>query len=65
MLQKLKTDPGLLGDPGLVRIDDVHDEPALAHLGQTGLDHEGALRALADNVGGLVAFSISGSCIGI
>ena len=29
---------GVLGDPGLLRVDDVHDDAALEHLRQPGLD---------------------------
>ncbi len=31
---------GILGDLGLLGIDDVHDDAALEHLGQTSLDPE-------------------------
>src|SRR5215211_6627689 len=31
----------LLGDPGLLGVDDVHDDPALEHLGHPALDPEG------------------------
>jgi len=34
--------PGLLGDPGLVGGDDVHDDAALEHLGEAALDPRGA-----------------------
>src|SRR5215210_1125871 len=33
--------PRLLGDPGLLRVYDVHDDPALEHLGHAALDPEG------------------------
>src|SRR5918992_3602411 len=33
--------PRLLGDPGLLGVDDVHDDPALEHLGHPALDPEG------------------------
>jgi hypothetical protein len=38
---------GLLGDPRLVGVDDVHDHAALEHLGQPGLDAECGLVAHA------------------
>src|SRR5918997_3980958 len=36
--------PRLLGDPGLFRVDHVHDDPALEHLGHPALHPEGACR---------------------
>ena len=33
---------GVLGDPGLLGGDDVHDDAALEHLGEAALDGEGA-----------------------
>src|SRR5215208_2704299 len=33
--------PRLLGDPGLLGVHDVHDDPALEHLGHPALDPEG------------------------
>src|SRR5215212_195099 len=33
--------PRLLGDPGLLGVDDVHDDSALEHLGHPALDPEG------------------------
>src|SRR5215212_3841843 len=33
--------PRLLGDPGLLGVDDVHDDTALEHLGHPALDPEG------------------------
>jgi hypothetical protein len=33
--------PRLLGDPGLLGVDDVHDDPAFEHLGHPALDSEG------------------------
>jgi hypothetical protein len=35
--------PGVLGDLGLLGVDDVHDHAALEHLGQPGLDAESRL----------------------
>ena len=35
---------GVLGDPGLLRRDDVHDDAALEHLGHAALDGVGARR---------------------
>ena len=32
------TAPGVLGDPGLLGVDDVHDHAAPEHLGQAPLD---------------------------
>lgn len=37
----------LFGDPGLRDVDDVHDDAALEHLGQAGLDGEGRLPVVA------------------
>ena len=37
---------GVLGDLGLLGVDDVHDHAALQHLGQAPLDAEGAGRRL-------------------
>ena len=33
---------GVLGDLGLLGVDDVHDDAALEHLGQAGLDAQRA-----------------------
>jgi len=33
---------GILGDLGLLGIDDVHDDATLEHLGETGFDPEGS-----------------------
>ena len=35
-----RASPRLLGDPGVLGGDDVHDDAALQHLGQAGLDLE-------------------------
>ena len=35
--------PGVLGDLRLLGVDDVHDDAALEHLGQAGLDAERGL----------------------
>jgi hypothetical protein len=48
--------PGLLGDPGLVGGDDVHDDAALEHLGEAALDPRGA----GDLVAGLHAGELLG-----
>ena len=34
--------PGVLGDHGLLGVDDVHDDAALEHLGEAALDAHGA-----------------------
>ena len=44
---ELKTHSGLFCDLGLLSVDDVHDEAALAHLSQARLDDEGALHSFA------------------
>ena len=40
---------GVLGDLGLLGVDDVHDDAALEHLGQPGLDAESRLVAHASH----------------
>ena len=42
---------GVLGDLGLLRVDDVHDHAALEHLGQPPL-HAGGAGVVADGAGG-------------
>ena len=37
------TAPADLGDPGLLAIDDVHDDAAFEHLGESPLDAVGAV----------------------
>ena len=51
---------GVLGDLGLLGVDDVHDHAALEHLGQAGLDGEGRLVAAASVVRAHTASSVAG-----
>src|SRR5207302_3611609 len=51
-----RTSAGLLGDPGVLGSDNVHDHAAFQHLGQPGLDLEGRLHARLGN-GITVAFA--------
>lgn len=44
---------GLLGDAGLLGVDDVHDDSPLEHAGEAGLDGE---------VGGLGGGAVDGEC---